>query len=192
MSRLTLAVCWEADSAAAALAAHAECAAGVARVRAAAGALAAWARTVKAPPGLRRAVEAVGHRAQRALAAVLEGETSRWRPPRVYRDPQSSGSRSPPPPAPALRALQAALARSDAGVHALRRCSRLPRHDPRWVAVGDARRRDGAALEAARALARDLAARTVQAAWRRAWYVPGMAVWERRMRREFEELRGLL
>lgn len=172
------------------LAAHRECAAGLGAVRIAARGLAAWLRTLKAPAGVRREVDSLGRRAQRALTEVLAGEVGRWRPPALYSDDPRWRSRRVGHPGPALRALDAALARVDAGVRAARLASRLHRHDPRWRAVAAAQARDAAAVEEARALARDLAARAIQAAWRRAWYVPGMAVWRTRMRREFQELQA--
>lgn len=199
MSRLTRPASW---NLAEAVVTHRRCAVALDDVHRRARRLAADVRVSKTAPGLRHSIQATGTRLRRALADVLRqdaGAGSRWRFPDalgVYACP-SPPPRLPPPACchlaarhlgPAIRALDHAVRRSHDAVDDLRFRTRLPRDHPAWQAVALAVAADVRALEAAWRLVRDVAARAVQTAWRRAWYEPGMGIWRRRMMREFEEL----
>lgn len=70
----------------------------------------------------------------------------------------------------------------------LRRVTALRPTDARRQLLDHLASRHSRALAALEDRVRHAAAEHIQAAWRRAWYRPGMGVWRRRMLREFGEL----
>ena len=87
-----------------------------------------------------------------------------------------------------VRCFVAAMWTALARARDLDRTTRLQPEDARTQLLHHLVARHARALEALEDRVRHAAAEHIQAAWRRAWYQPGMGVWRRRMLREFDEM----